>query len=117
MIHYFLYSICCTLREDLVKEIVKLVNDGMCDYIVIESTGISEPQQVAETFTAEFHDHAFENQAQNEDEDANKKKENEGSSELIEILKAGGLAKIARLDTCVTMVQVQNTFLNSFHLG
>ncbi|WP_145325179.1 GTP-binding protein [Paenibacillus xylanexedens] len=43
--------ICCTLRDDLMQEIEKLVNEGKYDYILIESTGISEPVPVAQTFT------------------------------------------------------------------
>ncbi len=43
--------ICCTLREDLLLEVNKLALDGQFDYLVIESTGISEPLPVAETFT------------------------------------------------------------------
>jgi len=69
--------ICCTLREDLLEEVERLAGEGRFDYLLIESTGISEPMPVAATF--EF-----------EDED--------GKS----------LAKVARLDTMVTVVDARS---------
>ncbi|ACT01713.1 GTP-binding protein [Paenibacillus sp. JDR-2] len=43
--------ICCTLREDLLREVERLAMDGRFDYILIESTGVGEPVPVAQTFT------------------------------------------------------------------
>jgi len=43
--------ICCTLRDDLLKEVSRLAREGRFDYLLIESTGISEPLPVAMTFT------------------------------------------------------------------
>ena len=43
--------ICCTLREDLLAEVANLAREDRFDYLLIESTGISEPAPVADTFT------------------------------------------------------------------
>ena len=48
--------ICCTLREDLMIEVEKLANQNKFDYLLIESTGISEPIPVAQTFSFESED-------------------------------------------------------------
>ncbi|KAB5589860.1 Cobalamin synthesis protein [Ceratobasidium theobromae] len=90
--------ICCTLREDLLEEVANIACSGDLDYLIIESTGISEPMQVAETFTFEFAEHVAEGG------------DNPPQGRMAEILKAGGLPKIARLDTCVTVVDAINVF-------
>ncbi|MFG3453512.1 zinc metallochaperone GTPase ZigA [Stutzerimonas stutzeri] len=56
--------ICCTLREDLLEEVAKLAREGRFDYLLIESTGISEPLPVAETFTfRDSHDQSLDDVA------------------------------------------------------
>lgn len=51
--------ICCTLREDLMVEVERLATQNKFDYLLIESTGISEPIPVAQTFTFESEDGAI----------------------------------------------------------
>lgn len=70
--------ICCTLREDLLKEVERLAHEKRFDYLLIESTGISEPLPVAQTFT-------YQDEANGID-----------------------LSKIAQLDTLVTVVDAYN---------
>ena len=53
--------ICCTLRDDLLAEVRRLASEGRFDYLLIESTGISEPLPVAATF--DFRDEAGESLA------------------------------------------------------
>lgn len=72
--------ICCTLREDLIKEVEILAKQNKFDYLLIESTGISEPIPVAQTFTFDTGD------------------------DLL------SLSKITRLDTMVTVVDAFNFF-------
>jgi G3E family GTPase len=48
--------ICCTLRDDLLQEVARLAGEGRFDYLLIESTGISEPMPVAATFLFESED-------------------------------------------------------------
>jgi G3E family GTPase len=85
--------ICCTLRGDLLSAVEKLCARGNFDYLVIESTGISEPMQVAETFAMT----AEEIQSMKGDDDDD----------------LGSLVNLARLDTCVTVVDVCS-FLDYF---
>jgi G3E family GTPase len=46
--------ICCTLRDDLVKEVARLAENGTFDYLLIEGTGIAEPLPIAQTFSYAF---------------------------------------------------------------
>jgi G3E family GTPase len=70
--------ICCTLREDLLVEVLRLARDGAFDALIIESTGIGEPLPVAETFAFELDEEGFQ------------------------------LNDVARLDTMVTVVDGVN---------
>ena len=70
--------ICCTLREDLLKEVERLAGQNRFDYLLIESTGIGEPLPVAQTFCYEDEQHGID------------------------------LGRVARLDTLVTVVDCFN---------
>jgi G3E family GTPase len=72
--------ICCTLREDLMIEVEKLANEQRFDYLLIESTGISEPVPVAQTFS------------------------------FVDEEKGIDLSKFSYIDTMVTVVDCLNFF-------
>ncbi|KAI0472527.1 P-loop containing nucleoside triphosphate hydrolase protein [Xylaria cf. heliscus] len=104
--------ICCTLRGDLLEEVARLAKDKRVDYLIIESSGVSEPMQVAETFSEEFAEISVVAGHDLEQDDENEMSK-EQRMRLAEILKAGGLSKVARLDTCVTLVDAVN-FMQDF---
>jgi len=81
---------CCTLQSDLVDQIVELAGKKMFNYILIEASGVSEPSQIAPLFEPcdDEHDHEEEH--------------NEGPQ----------LADVARLDTCVTVVDAAEFYNN-----
>lgn len=97
--------ICCTLRGDLLDELVTLAKSGQFQYIIIESTGISEPMQVAETFTTEFTEMLLDGQQ-------NGTIDKEEQKVLQEIVDLGGLKNLTQLDTCVTVIDAHNFMLN-----
>ncbi|KAL4922055.1 CobW/HypB/UreG, nucleotide-binding domain-containing protein [Aspergillus aurantiobrunneus] len=114
--------ICCTLRGDLLSELARLTKQKEVDYVVIESTGISEPMQVAETFTAEFSMAMVEAEEQFGGQDADGQKNGNGNMDvdmdedskkiLEEIAKMGGLHTLAKLDTTVTVIDTFNLLSN-----
>ncbi|TDZ21764.1 putative metal chaperone YciC [Colletotrichum orbiculare MAFF 240422] len=100
--------ICCTLRGDLLEELVNLSELHEFDYVVIESSGISEPEQVAETFDARLAEQmaSMGDGPDGLDEDTMKL--------LKRLADAGGVDKFARLDTTVTVIDAFTIF-NDFH--
>ncbi|KPA39295.1 family inorganic phosphate transporter [Fusarium langsethiae] len=101
--------ICCTLRGDLLEELVRLAQLQEFDYIIIESSGISEPEQVAETFDSRL---AEQMDAMGSIEGAPGL-----DADMIKVLnqlkEAGGLEKFAKLDTTVTVIDAF-TMLHDF---
>ncbi|WVQ66915.1 uncharacterized protein L199_005106 [Kwoniella botswanensis] len=107
--------ICCTLRADLLEEVANLAEMGSFDYLIIESSGISEPIQVAETFTPEFAE-SIEGTSVEEIEEslpADDGTTPEARRRLAKLIAEGGLSKVAKLDTCVSMVDC-TTFMDDF---
>ncbi|KAF1836086.1 cobW-domain-containing protein [Decorospora gaudefroyi] len=93
--------ICCTLRSDLLVELARLAwSEHNFDHILIESSGISEPQQVAETFTTELTEAMIDAEGMEPDD-----------KEVLEkVAKLGGLKNIATVDTMVTVVDTFRFF-------
>ncbi|OBR16341.1 CobW/HypB/UreG [Colletotrichum higginsianum IMI 349063] len=100
--------ICCTLRGDLLEELVNLSELHEFDYVIIESSGISEPEQVAETFDARLAEQMAALGEGPEGLDENTMKL------LKRLADAGGVDKFARLDTTVTVIDAFTIF-NDFH--
>ena len=88
--------VCCTLRADLVKAIADLASKRAFDAIVVESSGVAEPSQVAETFGIDV------SSAHRDSADAKEKKELAAAVRSLRV--ASALQEVARLDTCVTVV-------------
>lgn len=98
--------ICCTLRGDLLEELVRLSQLRQFDYVIVESSGISEPEQVAETFDARL--------AETMGALAEQGGLDASVLGVLRILKDnGGLAKFARLDTTATVIDAF-TIMNDF---
>ncbi|KAF2717858.1 cobW-domain-containing protein [Polychaeton citri CBS 116435] len=90
--------ICCTLRGDLLEELVRLAELAEFDYVIVESSGISEPEQVAETFDARLAEQISTMGEGPEGLD-------ESTLATLKRLKeAGGLDKFAKLDTTCTVI-------------
>lgn len=102
--------ICCTLREDLLEEINRLTAEGCFDYLIIESTGISEPMHVAETFTTEFSKTLAMQQHHHDDHEH----EPEDPTHVATVDALKSLAESAKLDTCVSVVDA-SSFFGYFH--
>ena len=81
---------CCTLQSDLVDQIVTLAQKNIFDYMLIEASGVSEPAQIAPLFELcdDEHDHEEEH--------------SEGPE----------LGEVARLDTCVTVIDAAEFYNN-----
>jgi len=81
---------CCTLQSDLVAQIIELANKKMFNYMLIEASGVSEPSQIAPLFANcdDGHDHAQAHAA------------------------GPQLSELARLDTCVTVIDAAEFFSN-----
>ncbi|CEM34198.1 unnamed protein product [Vitrella brassicaformis CCMP3155] len=96
--------ICCTLRDDLLDAVVELAKDGSLDYLLVESTGISEPMQVAETWAMDLSEEHVHGHANGQDHTNGEMTDEEKSG--LEKLKK--LRDVSRLDTCVTVVDASN---------
>ena len=103
--------ICCTLRGDLLKTVKALSEEQVFDYLVIESTGISEPLPVAQTFVMDVddvedeHEHAME-----EEEKGGSNKEEEEQEAEKDPKELLSLSHFAKLDTMITVVDCLNMY-------
>ena len=87
--------VCCTLQGDLVDQIIQMATKGDFNYMIIEASGISEPSEIAKLFRKcdEDHDHKA----------VHSKGENVNADKVQ-------LSDVARLDTCVTVIDAPDFF-------
>ncbi|EFJ42055.1 hypothetical protein VOLCADRAFT_97965 [Volvox carteri f. nagariensis] len=104
--------ICCTLRGDLVQQIAEIAADGRFDYCVVESTGIGEPMQVAETFEFPLDGSDPAAALALEAAAAAAVAANDDVAAAAPAAGPRRLADVARLDTCVTVVDAANLLDN-----
>jgi G3E family GTPase len=110
--------ICCTLRGDLLRTVKSLSEEGKYDYLVIESTGISEPLPVAQTFVMDVDENMDEDLDEDMDEDVNEDIDGNASDGMGEHAdtttqtqdELKSLYNFATLDTMVTVVDAFNIF-------
>merc|ERR1712038_2149476 len=92
--------ICCTLQSDLVEQIVGLTQKKTFNHILIEASGVSETHEIAPLFDLAEHEH------ENADEAAECEALAPGAHEQVQ------LGEVARLDTCVTMIDSADFYNN-----
>lgn len=97
--------LCCTLRGDLLEELVRLSELAEFDYIIIESSGISEPEQVAETF-----DKRLVEQIEAVGDAGPEGLDEQTLVTLRRIQDLGGLENFACLDTTCTVIDAFTMF-------
>ena len=86
--------ICCTLQNDLVDQIVGLTQKKKFNYILIEASGVSEPHEIAPLFDIDEHEH------------------DENDTDHGHDHSTPQLGEVARLDTCVTLIDSADFFNN-----
>ena len=98
--------ICCTLRGDLLKTVKSLSQEGDFDYLVIESTGISEPLPVAQTFAMDV------DSMQPKEYDVSTCSDSNPSEGKLTVAadERQSLFHYAKLDTLVTVVDALNMY-------
>uniref|UniRef100_A0A0G4FNL4 CobW C-terminal domain-containing protein n=1 Tax=Chromera velia CCMP2878 TaxID=1169474 RepID=A0A0G4FNL4_9ALVE len=102
--------ICCTLRGDLLKTVKALSEEKVFDFLVIESTGISEPLPVAQTFVMDVDE--LEADSQTVPEGQPQAADAEGGTAQAQVgpKELRSLSLFARLDTMVTVVDTLNVY-------
>lgn len=121
---------CCTLRSDLIGQLVNLANLGKYQYILIEGSGLSEPMSIAQTFTERFSAQllgTYTNQMELlksgevtvEELFGDNVDTKEAYNIILQVLKLGGVHKFSKLDTAVTVIDAFNFLSNyeSFELA
>ncbi|TIA91260.1 hypothetical protein E3P99_01169 [Wallemia hederae] len=106
--------VCCSLRSELIGQIYDIANSGQYDYIIIEASDASDPEELASTMAVEMEDdEEDDDEAEEEDPDADEH-ERAANEKVKQILKEGGLVKFVKVDSVVSIVNGEK-LLDDFH--
>jgi G3E family GTPase len=102
--------ICCTLQPDLMENIIQLAKEQAFDYLIIESTGISEPLPVAQTFSLNVDYFINQKQKEEQEEEEEEEQEEKQQQQQQQSTNSQKLSDLAILDTMVTVVDCYSFF-------
>eukprot|EP00752_Nemacystus_decipiens_P004327 g3952.t1 len=107
--------ICCTLKDDLLREVEAIARRGKHQHLIIESTGISDPMPVAEALVYSDHDHEDGDQNADGDDGVADVDQDEAGNQIGERERAGE-GELYSVDTLVTVVD-STTFLEEVRVA
>ncbi|TIB91505.1 hypothetical protein E3Q19_02421 [Wallemia mellicola] len=106
--------VCCSLRSELMGQVYDLAKSEKYGYIIVEASDAADPEELAETFSAEMEDDEEDDEEADEEGLEIDEHDRIASEKVKQIMKEGGLNKFVKVDSAVTIVNAE-TVLSDFH--